>query len=110
MTSPLGDQAGKLSDPEVSWVVDPASRLMIRRPYSVSLQNRNTIRLPSGDQLGNPLFPAVLVTSWSSEPSGRIIITRAGLPRGRKKKPLPKAIQSSFGDHCGDSARSPTSP
>ena|SRR6516165_892943 len=94
MRSPFGDQAGKLSNPEVSCLVDPSSRLTIRRPYSSSLQKRYTIRLPSGDQLGNPLFPSVLVSSWSSEPSGRISMTRAGRPRGGKYNPRPNAIQS----------------
>src|SRR5215467_8668054 len=108
--SPFGDQPGKLSNPEVSCVVDPSSRLMILRPYSDPLQKRYTIRLPSGDQLGNPLFPSPLVSSCSSEPSGRISMTRAGLPRGRKNNPRPKAIQSSLGDHCGPSAKAPSSP
>src|SRR5215472_2876554 len=110
MKSPFGDQAGKLSNLEVGCVVDPSSRLMIRRPYSDPLQKRYTIRLPSGDQLENPLFPSLLVSSWSSEPSGRISMTRAGLPRGGKYNPRPNAIQSSLGDHCGASARAPSSP
>src|SRR5215468_674437 len=110
MRSPFGDQPGKLSNPEVSCVVDPSSRFIIRSPYSDPFQKRYTIRLPSGDQLGNPLFPSLLVSSWSSEPSGRISMTRAGLPRGGKYNPRPKAIQSSLGDHCGASARVPSSP
>src|SRR5258708_36710869 len=83
---------------------------MIRSPYSDSFQKRYTIRLPSGDQLGNPLFPSVSVSSWSSEPSGRISMTRAGLPRGGKYNPRPKPIQSSLGDHFDASARASSSP
>src|SRR5579863_7666475 len=64
------------------------------------------IFLPSGDQVGNPLFGRPLVRSFDSrEPSERTITSFAGMvSRAPKKAPNPKAIHWPSGDHVGTKA------
>src|SRR5712664_2533112 len=64
------------------------------------------MRLPSGDQVGKPLFGRPLVRSLDScEPSARTIINLAGcVLRAPKKPPNPKAIHCPSGDHVGTKA------
>src|SRR5579862_3155507 len=64
------------------------------------------IRLPSGDQVGNPLFGKPFVRSLDSwEPSARTIINFAGtVSRALKNPPNPKAIHCPSGDHVGTNA------
>src|SRR5580700_1364644 len=110
MRSPSGDHAGKLSFPEVSWVLLPSSRFRIWRLRSSFAHTRYTMRFPSGDKLGNPLLRGPLVSGRFSEPSGRIMISCEGLlSRALKTAPYPKTTHCPSGDHEGEKAPPPSS-
>src|SRR2546425_1896045 len=66
------------------------------------------MRVPSGDQLGNPLFDPSSAMKRTSLPSAFMIATSAaGWPGKRKYRPTPKAIKSPAGDHDGENALNP---
>src|SRR5215471_3057381 len=91
-------------------VADPSFRVKMRSPCFSLSQTRYTMRVPSGDQLGNPAFGRPFVRSRGSEPSGRIVTMRAGLVRlSPKYEPTPAAIQSAAGAHAGKYAVLPFS-
>src|ERR1700720_3504472 len=68
-----------------------------------------TSRLPSGDQLGNPLFTPSSAISRYPEPSGFIkAICADGNPAARKYLPTQKAIISPAGDQTASKALDPS--
>jgi len=91
-----------LSNPVVSCVDGPSSKLMIRRPYSDSPQKRKTIRLPSGTSSKAVVFPHFGKLMEFRTPS-RVHHHDASWPAARDKiETSPKSdIQSSLGDHSG---------
>src|SRR5260370_21724310 len=109
MRSHEGDQEGKLSFPEVSVVLLPASRFSIWRLRSSLAHTRYTMCFPSGEQLGNPLLRGPLVSSRVSEPSGRIMISCEGwISRSCETAPDPKTTHCPSGDHEGEKAPPPS--
>src|ERR1017187_6132398 len=68
-----------------------------------------TRRLPSGDQLGKPLFTPSSAISRYPEPSGLIkAICADGNPAARKSLPTQKAIMSPAGDQTASNALIPS--
>src|SRR6516225_3915313 len=108
MTSSTGDQAGKLSlvEPVFSSVARLVSRSMMNKPLDSPLAERYTSRLPSGDQLGKPLFAEPSVSTFRPLPS--LPTTAMSAIAGPwiiwKKRPNPNAILSPFGDHTAATA------
>src|SRR5205807_7019587 len=87
MRSPRGDHAGKLSywPPVFSDVISPFSIDRIISPRPCFPSERYTMRLPSGDQLGKPLFVSPPVIVRKPEPSGLIRASWAAGPVRKKK-------------------------
>src|SRR5215468_3918914 len=102
MRSPRGDQKGTLSYSVVSTFTVWSSRFRIRRPVSFADQTRKTMRLPSGDQLGNPALGEPWVRTCAPVPSFLTFMMVAGFDaRSPKKPPNPNASHWPSGDHVG---------